>query len=528
MLSAFRRPSASRRSRAQSGTQSGTTARRPRIGVERLERKLLLAVNVTNLDDSGAGSLRAAIDAVNTAGTADSIVFQNLVGTIYTRSALPTLAVSGTTFTTTGTSAITLDGTAAGAGANGLTIGNGANTIGINGLQLTIQNFQQNGILFAGGSTGSTLRGLNLRVNGQNGIQLAGGTYTGTAIMGSAISDNAKAGIAVLAGAPGLAIGGTVAGNGNNIYGNTTNGIELAAGSYTGATIAANRIVDNVKNGIATSGGVTGLTIGGPASAAANSITINSGNGIQLGAGDYTGTTIVGNSVILNDIAGISLAPAAGTLSNLAIGGTAAGTSNAIALNTAGGIVVGAGAYTGTTIVGNQIIANKTAGVSLDPSAGVLSGLAIGGAAASQSNSITSTTGVGVLVAPGTYTSTTLAGNIISASSGHGVSLAGAAGKIMGLVIGVTPNTISNNGGDGINVTTGTYSGTTIQDNTITANTGVGIRLAPGGGSLVDLLVGGSMEVQIANKAAIYASVNYQVFNSGNQLSYGGGLKYLF
>jgi autotransporter-associated beta strand protein len=43
-----------------------------------------------------------------------------------------------------------------------------------------------------------------------------------------------------------------------------------------------------------------------------------------------------------------------------------------------------------------------------------------------------------------------------------------------------------------------------------------------------NLLVGGSMELQIANKAAIYASVNYQVFNSGNQFSYGGGLKYLF
>ena len=43
-----------------------------------------------------------------------------------------------------------------------------------------------------------------------------------------------------------------------------------------------------------------------------------------------------------------------------------------------------------------------------------------------------------------------------------------------------------------------------------------------------NLLVGGSMEVQIANKAAFYAGVNYQVFNSGNQFSYGGGLKYLF
>lgn len=496
MLPSFRRRSAAVRCR----TKSDSAARRSRCGVERLERKLLLAVNVTNLDDTGAGSLRAAIEAVNTAGTADSIVFQNLIGTIYTKSALPTLAVTGTTFSTTGTTAITLDGTAAGAGANGLTIGNGVNTIGIDGIRLTIQNFQQNGISFTGGSTGTTIRGVTLRVNGQNGIQLAGGTYTGTAIKGSAISDNAKAGIAAAAGSPGLSIGGTVAGDGNNIYGNTTNGIELAAGSYSSGTIAANRIVDNVKNGIATTGGVTGLTIGGTATAAANSITINSGNGIQLGAGDYTGTTIVGNSVILNDVAGISLAPAAGTLSNLVIGGTAAGTSNAIALNASGGVVAGAGAYNATMIVGNQIIANKIAGVSLDPSAGVLSGLTIGGPAAGQSNSINSTTGVGVLVAPGTYSSTTVAGNIISASTGHGVSLAAATGKIMGLMIGGTPNTISSNGGDGINVGTGTYSDTTIQDNTITANEGAGIRLAPGGGSLIDLLVGGSTATGLGNR----------------------------
>jgi uncharacterized protein with beta-barrel porin domain len=43
-----------------------------------------------------------------------------------------------------------------------------------------------------------------------------------------------------------------------------------------------------------------------------------------------------------------------------------------------------------------------------------------------------------------------------------------------------------------------------------------------------NLLVGGSVEVQIANKAALYAGVNYQVFNNGSQFSYGGGLKYLF
>ena len=472
MLSAFRRPSASRRSRAQTGAQSGATARRPRIGVERLERRLLLAV-VTNLNDADTGSLRAAIDIVNSPGTTDySIVFQNLVGTIYTKSALPTLAVTGTTFATTGTSAITLDGTAAGTGANGLTIGNGVNTIGINGLQLTIQNFQQNGILFAGGSTGSTLRGLTLRVNGQNGIQLAGGTYTGTAIMGSAISDNAKAGIAVLAGAPGLALGGTVAGDGNNIYGNTTNGIELAAGSYTGATIAANRIVDNVKNGIATSGGVTGLTIGGTGSATANSITINSGNGIQLGAGDYTGTTIQDNTITTNTGVGIRLAPGGGSLIDLLVGGsTATALGNRLSANSTAvlasdaELVVEQGTYTGTEVQGNEITEAAT-GIHLSGAQGIT----IGGDTADLGNTVTGSSDRGLSVI-GNVAGSKAVNNTFTNNTA-GVRLDGATGFALG--DGTMGNTITG-GTTGITATGG-LGGTTVRANRVTGQR-VGIRV---------------------------------------------------
>lgn len=493
-------PTFQRRRSVVRHVRTGAGAGRRRLPVlgERLESRRLLAIDVTNLNDTGDGSLRAAIDKVNSSGVADMIVFQNLTGTIFTKSALPTLAVSGTSFGSTGTSAVTLDGTLAGAGVSGLTIGSNVNTIGLDGVKLTIQNYLQNGITFLGGSTGTSIRGVTIRGNGQNGIQLAGGTYGTTAITSSSISDNGKAGIVATTGASGLSIG--AAGLGNTIYGNDTNGIELAAGSYANTSIAGNIISNNTLNGIATTGGATGLTIGGTANGTANSITVNGTNGVQLAAGDYTGSTVTGNSLILNSGAGISLAAAAGTLSNLVIGGTAAGTSNAIALNTAGGITAGAGTYTGSSVVGNQIVSNKTAGIVLDPAGGVLSSLTIGGVAEGQDNSITSNTGPGIRVAPGTYTSTTILGNIISSNTSHGISLAAAGSTLSALVIGGTANSITSNLGDGINVGPGTFTGTAIQDNTITGNTGAGIRLAPAGGSVAGLLVGGGKGATLGNR----------------------------
>lgn len=496
MLHAFRRRPEARISRRP--VREGKRGFR----VERLEPRQMLAVDVTNLNDSGAGSLRAAIEAVNTAGVADTIVFNNLsAGTIYAKSTLPTLAVSGTTFQFSGnTSAITLDGTLAGGGGDGLIIGSGVNTIGLSGIVLAIQNFAQNGLSFAGGSKTTSISGVTLRLNGFNGIQLAGGDYTGTTIRNTAISDNGKAGIVTAAGATGLVIGGTVAGQGNNIYGNGTNGIELAAGSYTGGSIAGNRIVDNDVHGIATAGGVSGLTIGGTSGFSANSIVINGTNGLLLQAGSYDGTTIVGNSIVLNDAAGISLAPGGGSITNLTIGGTTAGTSNAVSSNKVAGVTVLPGTYTGTTIVGNQITSNSVAGISLAPGgAGTVSNLTVGGTAAGAGNAINSNDGVGVLVAPSTYTSSVIAGNVIAANTSHGVSLAGAGGTISALTIGVPANQIAGNRGDGINVANGTYTSSLIQTNVIFANTGAGIRLAPATGTLSDLVVGGSQTTNLGN-----------------------------
>lgn len=502
MLRIFRAPRPAARRRA--------SVSRPRlaVGLERLEARQLLAIDVTTLADTGEGSLRAAIAAVNSGGKAETIVFKNLsAGTIYALSTFPTLAVSGTTFQFSGTTtAITLDGSGAGAGGDGLIIGSGVNTIGLSGIVLTVQNFAGNGLSFAGGSTGTTIDGLSLRLNGSNGIQLAGGSYTGTTIRNTQISDNGKAGIITAAAATGLTIGGTLAGQGNNIFGNGTHGIELAGGTYTGSSIVGNRIVDNDQCGIATAGGVAGLTLGGTTATAANTIAINTASGIQLGAGSYAGTTIQGNTISLNDAAGITFAVAGGSATGLTIGGAAAGAGNKISGNGTAGLLVSAGTYTETLVQGNSITGNTTAGVSLAPAAaGSVTGLTIGGTAAGTGNEIEANDAVGLLVGPGTYTNTLVQRNTIQSNGSHGVSLVPAAGTIASLTIGggtSAANTITGNTGDGVNAAAGTFTSTALQGNTISSNGGAGVRLAPGGGSLVGLAVGGTTKSSLGNTIA--------------------------
>jgi hypothetical protein len=417
---------------------------RPRftVGLEWLERRQLLAVDVTNLDNAGLGSLRAAIEAVNLAGVPDTIIFRDLgAGTIRPGTNLPPLTATGTTFQFAGnTTSITIDGTDAGPLGDGLVIGKGVNSITLSGIPLTIQYFARNGLSFEGASTGTTINGLSLRSNGFNGIQFAGGSYSGTTVRNTQIIDNGRAGIVTAGPVTGLSIGGTLANQGNTIAANGQSGIELAAGSSTGLVIAGNNIIDNTQAGIATAGGVAGATIGGTTAGARNTMALNKTSGIQLGPGSYAGTVIQGNAVSFNDGAGITFALGeGGSATGLTIGGLAAGMGNEISGNGTAGIVALAGTYTGTTILGNAIRINTSHGVSLAPAAGTITGLTVGGASSAV-------------------------------------------------------NRITGNGGDGVNVQAGTYTGTSVRANTISDNTGAGIRLAPGGGSLTALAVGGSSQ----------------------------------
>jgi hypothetical protein len=467
------------------GPAARRSSRRPRpaashrLGAESLESRALLAVTVTNTNDSGSGSLRQAIDTVNAAKVAETITFQDLgAATISVASPLPALTnPAGTTFTFGGTTtAVTLDGSQA-AGADGLTIASGANSVSLNGIALTIQNFDS-GMVLLGGSTGSKFNGLTLTRN-NDGIELVGGTYTGTTITGNTISLNNDNGILVAGGVSNLTIGG--AGAGNTIQYNDT-GIFFQPGTYASTVVAGNTITANYGDGILLGGGggtLSGLTVGGTATGTANTITYNQDNGIEVGPGTFTGTTISGNGIASNGGFGVALLAAGQTLQGLSIGGTAAGTGNTIESNAADGVGVFGGTYTSTVIQGNTIRYNQN-GVSLNlrSGGGALSGLALGGAntgGATAGNTITANSLDGVLVNGGSYTGSTIRGNTISSNGRNGVNLlATFGGKITGLQIGGSTsnlaNAITSNTAAGLAASAGDYSETAVIGNTLSSN----------------------------------------------------------
>jgi hypothetical protein len=477
--------------RSGDGVHSRPADRRRGRGLARfesLEARQALTVNVTTLADDGPGSLREAIDAVNTAAKADTISFNNLgAGTIALKTALPTLTnPAGTTFSYgVGTTAITLDGAAAGL-ADGLAIAANVNSVTLNVPSLTLRNFNT-GLRFLGTSTNSLISGLTI-TNNINGIVLDGGTATGMKIASNTITLNGQNGILATGGVTGLTIGGVSAGDANTISLNG-NGLFFQPGTYTNTVVAGNTITNNKTTGVllgTTGGGLTGLTIGGSTATAANTISFNSQNGMQVSQGSYSGTVIQGNTIASNGGYGVQLAPAGQSLTGLTIGGTATGQGNTITSNAADGIGVFGGTYTGTAVQGNTIQYNQNSGVNINSLAGggAFSGLTLGGPASAGGNTINANGLDGVLVNAGVYSSTNVQGNTITANGRHGVNFSAPFGeKLTGLQLGGTTsnlgNTITNNAASGLAASKGDYTGTRVLGNTISTNkTGISLTNA--------------------------------------------------
>ena len=446
---------------------------------ESLESRLALAVTVTNTHDAGPGSLREAITTVNAAAIANTITFQDLaVGTITPLTALPPLTnPAGTTFSFGGTTtAITLDGASI-PNADGLTIGAGVNSLVISGLNLTLSNFDS-GLKFLGGSTGSTVSGLTL-TNNTNGIELVGGGLNGTTIAGNTISLNSQNGVLATGGVTGLTLGGS--GAGNTVQYNQT-GFFFQQGSFTSTSVQGNTISANYGDGIllGSGGGVlAGLTIGGSASGAANTISFNQDNGVEVRPGTFTNTVVSGNSIASNGGYGVSLFASGQTLQGLTVGGTAIGAGNTIESNAADGVGIFGGTYTGTAVQGNTIRYNQN-GVSLNVRAGgdPFSGLLLGGDNAGSNtaaNIITQNSVDGVLVNAGVYTSTFIRGNAITSNIRNGVNFLATFGeKITGLQLGgstsTLANTITGNAASGLAASKGDYTSTAVLGNTFSTN----------------------------------------------------------
>ncbi len=244
-----------------------------------------------------------------------------------------------------GSPIVELNGSAAGSGAEGLTISAGGSTV----RGLAIGNFNGNGIFVdtAGGNT----------------IQAC---YLGTDASGLAAAQNFLSGIEVDR-VSGNRIGGTDLADRNVISGNRLRGILLDDPGAIGNFIEGNYIGPN-KNGDAAIPGqaigiyhyeASGNTVGGSTPGAGNVISGNSIYGVYFVNPGSSGNQVQGNTISLNGNAGI--VSSSGALNNT-IGGTTTDEWNVISGNGAG-IQLSIGS--GNRIVGNSIYGNTGLGIDL-------------------------------------------------------------------------------------------------------------------------------------------------------------------
>jgi hypothetical protein len=318
---------------------------------------LLTTYTVTNTNDSGPGSLRQTILDGNVGPDAGTIVFDIAgagVHTIRPSSPLPVvtnpMVIDGTTQPGfAGAPLIELTGSGAGNGAIGLEIAAGNSVV--RGLVINA---------FAGD-------GIELETNGDNVIA---GNYIGTTSTGYAAQGNGY-GVYVLSGSDNT-IGGTTAADRNLISGNVTTGITLHSGGnrvegdYIGTDVSGLKALKNGTGVELTLGSAN--VIGGTGAGAGNLISGNSGSGVSLGNG-ATNNVVQGNFIgpDVNGYAGVpnntGIFIDIGSTGNT-IGGTAGAARNLISGNNgygmslAGGNNLVQGNYLGLTVAGNAPLGN--------------------------------------------------------------------------------------------------------------------------------------------------------------------------
>lgn len=250
--------------------------------------------------------------------------------------------------------------------------------------------------------------------------------FIGTDVAGTFSLANSLHGISLVAAATDATIGGV--GKGNTISGNGSIGISSASnnaliqGNIIGRDSTNSSDVPNGSDGINISG--RGNTIGGATAGTENSIRGNFQDGIQL-----SGTQ---NFITRNNIPGASGFYIGGNgrhgifvLGNTnQIGTPAAGAGNLIQGNAISGVRIEASSS--TVIQGNTIEANTQNGIEIDITSNTNT---IGGNLSGSGNIIDANGGAGVLVESGT--ANPILANSIFANSGLGIELA---------PIGVTPN----------------------------------------------------------------------------------------
>ncbi len=368
---------------------------------------------VTTTADDGPGSLRAAIEFVNSdpndsAANPDVITFAIGSGaqTISLASALPAVlnpvVIDGTTQPGySGVPLIEIDGSSIPDQPDGLEIDADSSTV----TGLSVGGFGEYSLFLIGSSETVTGNYLGVDATGENTLS----DYAGLVVLGSS---DTIAGNVISGGQEGIAFLGT---------GATDNVVE---GNFIGTDAAGTSALGNTI-GIFFQSGPSGNTIGGVTAAARNVI---SGNiiGVEIDAGgvsttgnvfegNYVGTDVTGAVALANDD-GFYLQDGA---SGNTIGGATPGAGNVISGNTNDGVVLTGNGTSGNAVAGNYIGTDYTGttatGTDGNPLGNQGDGVLIENGASINVIGATTFNGMGGVV-PGS-------GNVISGNRGDGVDI---------------------------------------------------------------------------------------------------------
>ncbi|MBM4001355.1 MAG: hypothetical protein FJ297_17780 [Planctomycetes bacterium] len=287
--------------------------------------------------------------------------------------------VNGITLTGDGTTEALVKGNIVGLDADGTTaLGNSAHGIwisyadanAIGGTDAADRNViagnAAHGIAIEAGSDLNTIAGNFI------GVNAAGTAAIGNSGNGIHVSDSSN-----------QVIGGTVAGAGNVISGNTI-GIAIAGSTTTGVQVLGNLIGLNADGTSALGNSQSGVRIsfselnyiGGTTVAERNVIAGNATHGVEIFGdsnvvqGNFIGTDITGTTAVSNGSNGVYIAS-----DDNRIGGIEGGAGNVISGNGFSGVRFDAGSYNdvfgnliGTDATGTQAIGNRYAGVTVQGS----------------------------------------------------------------------------------------------------------------------------------------------------------------
>jgi hypothetical protein len=397
---------------------------------------------------------------------------------------------------------------------DGIELENAANNL-IGGTDLGARN-----VISGSSNTDNELaNGIYLILSGTTGNVIQG-NYIGTNATGLAALGNQHSGVYILNGPTGNTVGGTTTATRNVISGNTA-GVSIASadgntveGNFIGPDVSGTASLGGQGVGIEVWNGAADNVIGGTAAGAGNVISGNSSAGVHFfttGSGGANNDIVQGNLIGTTADGTTALANGTGVLvqggsSNNTIGGTAVGARNVISGNSNAGVEIAGSSATGNVVEGNYIGTDVTGTAAVgNHSAGVLlrnaTGNTIGGLAPGARNLISGNlgtgvpdTGEGVLmdqgssgnVVQGNYIGTDVTGTLALANVNDGVKLIdNSTNNTIGGTVAGARNLISGNGNSGLvigigasnNLVQGNYIGTDFTGTAALGNSHGGLEL---------------------------------------------------